>query len=188
MRRRGAIGHALLKITKGLTKAIAALLTFCICCAAVVGCCMAALIAVDAVQEHGGSAYVALKDRVENLGQKLIKRIDGEGATEEQMIAFIRSQLTEMAESQLQVDEMLLAELNSGAYAMWIPRRAEVFCPTRDIPEITTAAIPCSCPAEAYTPAPWRSWSSTISGSFSSPGTHPMACTTTSALWESICG
>lgn len=104
------------KILKTILKCVAVILCVAILCGLITVCVTASIIAVEVAHDQGGADYETLKV---SLGERMraffIRQSDTE-LTPDQEKAFLIGELTDLRERQMATDEMLLAELNSGAY------------------------------------------------------------------------
>ena len=110
------------RILKFIMKALAVVVAFCICTVTLCGCIFGSLALLDVVQSRGGSYYEKFEELVVRSGEKLVNKfslgsLSSAGAQEEYLV----QELNAMAQQQLETDQLLLAELGSGAYTPEAP-------------------------------------------------------------------
>lgn len=105
------------RVLKFLLKAIAVVVAFCVCAVTLCGCIVGSVALVDVIKNRGGSYYEKFEELVVGVSKKAVKKLGlgshaSAGAQEEYLI----QGLTAMADQQAQTEQLLLAELASGAY------------------------------------------------------------------------
>ncbi len=110
------------RILKFILKAVAVVVAFCICTVTLCGCIVGSVALVDVIKNRGGNYYEKFEELVVGSSKKLLKKLglgslSTAGAQEEYLV----QELTAMAQQQLETDQLLLAELGSGAYTPEAP-------------------------------------------------------------------
>ena len=111
------IGRGLWAVARFILRVIAIVLVVCIACALITTCVMGSIVAVDILRSHDPN-YQAY---VETFAVDTAKRLMGSDDTDDQMLRFLSDELKAMSASQLETDQALLAELDSGAYSLEAP-------------------------------------------------------------------
>lgn len=119
-KRRSVIGRICRFFGRLLTRIVAIILICCLAGVVLVTSTTGSLLLVDLVQEKGGSYY----DDFLNKGKELAKRVLSTGydaLNVKNKEGYLVSELQKMAQTQKETDDLLLAELNSGAYSFESP-------------------------------------------------------------------
>ena len=110
------------RILKFILKMIAVILAFCICAVTLCGCIVGSIALLDVVRSRGGSYYEKFEELVVRTGEKVVNKLSlGSLSTADAQEEYLVQELTSMAQQQLETDQLLLAELDSGAYTPEAP-------------------------------------------------------------------
>ena len=103
------------KVLSALLKCIAAVVAVCLFFGLLAACITGSLLAVDLVRKRGGETYAGVESKAVSWLQGKLE--GGQHLTDAQQRQYLSEHLGDMRQRQLEVDEMLLAELHSGAYS-----------------------------------------------------------------------